>query len=471
MPLPQTSQTEQMIENNLNLLVIDDEKVIQDSLVGFLRDMGYPVIYAADGKEGLEIFKKNNVDIIITDLRMPGMDGLSVLKAAKELSGPVELIVMTAYGDMDSAIAAMRAGASDYILKPIKLKELIASLQRTGRYQNLKREKEFYRKKLKDVTTRHQEEFGLQNIIGESPAIRRVIDLTQKVWETDTTVFITGESGTGKELVAKAIHYGSKRKGHPFVGLNCASIHETLLESELYGHEKGAFTDAREMKKGHFELARGGTLFLDEIGDMSLQAQAKLLRSLEEKKIRRVGGQKEIDVDVRILSATNKNIKRLIEEDKFRKDLYYRLNVFQIEIPPLRERQSDIPLLADFFLKKFSRETGKEVVTVSEDALRILAAYPFYGNVRELKNLVERAVILSSGSKLLPKDFPSLNDSLNHSHPGLSEGSFELDNIEKDLIKKALYRANFSQVKAAGLLGISRYSLIRRLKKYNIGHG
>ncbi|MCK4486156.1 MAG: sigma-54-dependent Fis family transcriptional regulator, partial [Desulfobacterales bacterium] len=267
-----------MIENNLNLLVIDDEKVVQDSLVGFLRDMGYPVIYAADGKEGLEIFKKNNIDIIITDLRMPGMDGLSVLKAAKELSEPVELIVMTAYGDMDSAIAAMRAGASDYILKPIKLKELIASLQRTGRYQNLKREKEFYRRKLKDITTRDQEEFGLHNIIGESPAIRRVIDLTQKVWETDTTVFITGESGTGKELVAKAIHYGSKRKGRPFVGLNCASIHETLLESELYGHEKGAFTDAREMKKGHFELARGGTLFLDEIGDMSLQAQAKLLR-------------------------------------------------------------------------------------------------------------------------------------------------------------------------------------------------
>ena len=457
-----------MIENNLNLLVIDDERVVQDSLVGFLQDIGYPVIYAADGKEGLEIFKKNNIDIIITDLRMPRLNGLDLLKAAKRLSDSVEVIVMTAYGDMNSAIAAMRAGATDYILKPIKLKEVLASLQRTSRYQSLKREREFYRKKLKEITSRHEEEFGLQNIIGESPAIRSVIDLIKKLQETDTTIFITGESGTGKELVAKAIHYGSKRKGHPFIGLNCSSIHETLLESELYGHEKGAFTDAREMKKGHFELASGGTLFLDEIGDMSLQAQAKLLRSLDEKKIRRVGGQKEIDVDVRILSATNKNINLLIEGKKFREDLYYRLDVFEVKIPPLRERQPDIPLLSDFFLKKFSRETGKEVVRISEDALKILVAYPFPGNVRELKNLVERAVILSTGPELLPKDFPSLNDHSRQSASGLDEEDLKLDDVEKNVIEKALRSVNFNQVKAACLLGISRYSLIRRLRKYDI---
>jgi DNA-binding NtrC family response regulator len=460
-----------MIESNLNLLVIDDEQVVNDSLVGFLRDMGYPVIYAADGKEGLEIFKKNNIDIIITDLRMPGLNGLDLLKAVKRLSDSVEVIAMTAYGDMDSSIAALRAGASDYILKPIKLKELIASLQRTRRYQNLKREKEFYRKKLKHITTKQQEKFGLHNIIGESPAIRRVIELIRRVQETDTTVFVRGESGTGKELVARAIHYGSKRKGHPFVGLNCSSIHETLLESELYGHEKGAFTDARRMNKGHFEFAHGGTLFLDEIGDMSLKAQAKLLRSLEEKKIRRVGGQKEIDIDVRILSATNKNIKLLIEENRFREDLYYRLNVFEIEIPPLRERRSDIPLLTYYFVKKFSEEMGKEVTRVSEDTLKILALYPFSGNVRELKNLVERAVILCNGPELLPRDFHSLNDPSEQSKPGLSERSFKLDDIEKDLIKKALQRTNSNQAKAASLLGISRYSLIRRLKKYDIEYG
>ncbi|NVM22395.1 MAG: sigma-54-dependent Fis family transcriptional regulator [Desulfobacterales bacterium] len=458
-----------MIENNLNLLVIDDEKVVQDSLVGFLQNMGYPVIYAANGKEGIGIFKKNDIDIVITDLRMPGFNGLDVLKTVKGFSSSVEVILMTAYGDMDTAIAAMRAGASDYIVKPIKLNELIASLQRTARYQNLKREKELYREKLNQITAKHQEEFDLHNIIGESPAVRTVKELIRIVRATDTTVFIRGESGTGKELVAKAVHYGSKRKAYPLISLNCTSIHETLLESELYGHERGAFTDAKEMRKGQFELARGGTLFLDEIGDMSLQAQAKLLRSLEEKKIRRVGGQREIDIDVRIVSATNKDIERLIQENKFREDIYYRLNVFVIVMPPLRERKSDIPLLANFFLKKFSRETGKQVTGISEDALKILTAYSFYGNVRELKNLMERAVILCPGPEVLPKDFPPLNNQRRQFGLGLSERDFGLDRIEKDIIEKALRRVNFNQVKAASLLGISRYSLIRRLKKHNIG--
>ncbi len=453
----------------LNILVLDDERVFRDEIKEFLETDNFIVHLAAKPSVAFEILEQTEVDIIILDLKLPEMDGIAVLQKVKELYPDIEVIMITGHGDMDAVIQAMRYGAVEFFPKPFRLIDMKAAIQRTKRYINLSYKFKEVEHSYALVSKELRESVGYE-IMGTSKAIKQVVDLMTKVAKADSTsVLITGESGTGKELVARGIHYLSSRNNSYFHAVNCSAVPDSLFESEFFGHKKGAFTGANEEKIGWFEIANGGTLFLDEIVDMQQPMQSKLLRVLEDKKIRRIGSNNDISVDVRIIAATNQDLQKLLEENKFRNDLYYRLNSFEIAIPPLRERREDIPILLDYFLQLMSQKLNKKIPSVDSSVVKALTAYYFPGNVRELRNMVERALILSDGGKLSLKFFPGLpmvDDEIAIDHE--IEDLFDLDEAEKRLIVKALQKADYKKGEAALLLNITRQSLDRRLEKYGI---
>jgi DNA-binding NtrC family response regulator len=424
-----------------------------------LKDRGHQVTTAGSGQEALKLLGEEDYAAVLTDLRMKGMQGLELLSEIKRTNPDLGVILMTAFGSVETAVEAMKHGASDYLTKPVKKDELVRVVERIVRETALRREVSRLRREV-------HKEYSFHQILGKSKAIQAVFDLIRRVADSPTNVLITGESGTGKELVAKAIHYNSDRKDAPFVPVNCAAIPEPLLESELFGHMRGAFTDAKTDKRGLFEEAQKGTLFLDEISELPLMLQAKILRAIQEKEIRRVGATKPIAVDVRIIAATNLNLSDEVKAKRFRDDLYYRLNVIELKLPPLRERREDIPLLVDAFLRKCAASRGKQVKGVSEPALAMLMDYAWPGNVRELENIIERAVTLSRGDKILPEDLPPAVQGSRGDRRVLDEAAertLPLEAVEREYILKILDKMGGNKYQAAHALGIDRKTLYRKL--------
>lgn len=439
------------------ILVVDDEKNYLVVLEALLSEEGYEVLTTPNPSEALDIINHVDLDLVITDMKMPQMDGIVLLEKIKQINPNLPVIMMTAYGTIEKAVEAMKKGAFDYITKPFENEELKLNIRKAANMYHLLKEN-----KLLAQALYSQYQFG--NIIGKSKEMRAIFELIRKVSSTKATVLITGESGTGKELVAKAIHYNSPRKNRPFVSVNCGALAETLLESELFGHERGSFTGAIGMRKGRFELAHGGTLFLDEVSEMSPALQVKLLRVLQEKEFERVGGTRTIKVDVRIIAASNQDLKESIKKGTFREDLYYRLNVVHVHLPPLRERTEDIPLLVAHFLRKYTKEMKKGDIKVSERAFHRIYEYPWPGNVRELENAIERAVVLCEQGTIEAYHLP---ETLQDLSPGIKLPE-ALEKIEMQLIKQALVRTNYVQAKAARLLGITKSLLQYKMKKYNL---
>jgi len=445
------------MKKKAKVLVVDDEVIIRDSLRDWLTDANYQVFTAENGAQALEIIQQQGLRIVIADLVMPGMDGIELMKRAKEISPNVEVIIVTAYGSIPTAITAMREGAYDYIEKPFCPERAEILIDKLVEHQELIEENLSLHQKL-------EERYRFENIIAKSPKMQQVIEVIKVVARSNATVLITGETGTGKEVVARAIHSQSHRHGKPFVALSCAALPESLLESELFGHEKGSFTGAYAQKKGKFEVANRGTLFLDEIGEMSANIQVHLLRVLEEKEFTRVGGNEPIKVDVRVISATNRDMKQAIASGQFREDLYYRLNVVNIELPPLRERREDIPLLAQHFLKKFAVENQKEIAGFSPEATDFLLRYDWPGNVRELENTIERAVILAQNPVIEVADLTQQN--LMPAHP--ISPAISLKQVEKNHILNVLTETGGNYTEAARILGISRMTLYNKAKAYRL---
>jgi len=445
------------MKKKAKVLVVDDEVIIRDSLRDWLTDANYQVFTAENGAKALEIIQQQGLRIVIADLVMPGMDGIELMKRAKEISPNVEVIIVTAYGSIPTAITAMREGAYDYIEKPFCPERAEILIDKLVEHQELIEENLSLHQKL-------EERYRFENIIAKSPKMQQVIEVIKVVARSNATVLITGETGTGKEVVARAIHSQSHRHGKPFVALSCAALPESLLESELFGHEKGSFTGAYAQKKGKFEVANRGTLFLDEIGEMSANIQVHLLRVLEEKEFTRVGGNEPIKVDVRVISATNRDMKQAIASGQFREDLYYRLNVVNIELPPLRERREDIPLLAQHFLKKFAVENQKEIAGFSPEATDFLLRYDWPGNVRELENTIERAVILAQNPVIEVADLTQQN--LMPAHP--ISPAISLKQVEKNHILNVLTETGGNYTEAARILGISRMTLYNKAKAYRL---
>jgi two-component system response regulator AtoC len=439
----------------IKVLVVDDEAIVREALGDWLKDIDYQVFTAENGHKALEVIEKEKPGIMITDLVMPGMDGIELMKRAKAQQPNIEVIIITAYASIPTAITAMKEGAYDYIEKPFCPERAELLVKKLAEHQELIEENLSLRQKLED-------RYRFENIIAKSSKMQRVIEVIKVVAKSNATILITGESGTGKELVARAIHSQSHRRSKPFVAVSCAALPESLLESELFGHEKGSFTGAYAQKKGKFEFANGGTLFLDEIGEMSANIQVHLLRVLEEKEFTRVGGNEPIKVDVRVISATNKDLRKAIEKHEFREDLYYRLNVVNIELPPLRERKEDIPLLAGHFLHKFAVENRKEVTEFSPEAIEVLLAYDWPGNVRELENAIERAIILSKDSPIITADLPQENLSL----VGSASIGKNLKEVEKSHILNVLRETGENYSEAARILGVSRMTLYNKAKEY-----
>ena len=440
------------------ILVADDDRGHRETLEKILLREGYEVLPAEDGLAALDLLRKRSVHVLLADLKMPGMSGLELLKASKALYPEVEVIVITGYGGIEEAVLAMREGAYDFITKPVKRVGLLKAVNKALEKQALVQENL--------ALQRQVEELRKGDIIGTSPAMQRVLELIQQVAGSPATVLIQGESGTGKELIANALHRGSPRRNRPLVKVNCAALPETLLESELFGYEKGAFTGTVASKPGRFELAHGGTLFLDEVGDLSLATQAKLLRVLQEGEFERLGGTKTLKVDVRIVAATNQDLAQAIKEKRFREDLYYRLNVITITLPPLRERREDIPLLAQHFLTLYAKRNNKAITGFSREALDRIVDYPWPGNVRELENAVERAVVLSRDAIIDLDDLPE----------AIVGGAWEeraitiplgtpLEEVERRLIEETLRHAKGDKTLAAKLLGIASRTIYRRLKE------
>jgi two-component system response regulator AtoC len=449
------------------ILIIDDEENMLHMLKTILTKEGYKITTANNGKEGLKKNDDDSFSAILCDLRMPEMDGLSFLKAMKKKITDSTIIMMSAYGTTDSAIEAMKLGAYDYISKPFKPDEIILTLKKAEERERLREENILLKKEIK-------KDFGFENIITKNARLLQIFETIRKVSDYDTSVLIIGESGTGKELVAKAIHYSSKRSSKSFVAINCGAIPENLLESELFGYVKGAFTDAHQNKRGLFEEANGGTLLLDEIGELPSTLQVKLLRVLQEGEVRKVGDTKQIKLDVRILAATAKNLVQEVRADRFREDLFYRLNVIQIDIPPLRERKEDIPLLVSHFIKRYTTKHKLKVKTISSSALHLLLEHNWQGNIRELENAIERAVILSEGSRIdvstLPAYIKQLKPAEEEQIIGNDEYSIKKMNriMEEQLIKKALDKTNGNRTHAAKLLEISHPALLSKMKGFGI---
>ncbi|GAB6888231.1 sigma-54 dependent transcriptional regulator [Desulfothermus okinawensis JCM 13304] len=451
-----------------HILVVDDEKNYLILLDALLSEEGYEVTVMQDPEMALMYLKESEVDVVITDFKMPGINGQELLERVREIHPHLPVIIMTAYGSVDGAVEAMKCGAFDYINKPFSNDDLLLSVSKAVKMSDAYRKNRLL---LESIEENH----CIKKIIGVSSAIKELHILIKKVAATNANVLITGESGTGKELVARAIHYCSSRKNEPFIAINCTALNPGVLESELFGHEKGSFTGAIAQKRGKFELANGGTIFLDEIGEFPIELQPKLLRVIQEHAFERVGGIKTLKSDFRVIAATNKDLKKEVEEGRFREDLYYRLNVVNIQIPPLRERTEDIPLLAIHFLKKYSEENKKQIKGFTPDAMQLLTAYNWPGNVRQLENIIESTVVLTQSHEISAEDLPAelkdesrqfksavdmLPDNIN-----LSES---LEKIEAALIKRALVKSNFIQVKAAKMLGISKSLLQYKMKKYNI---
>jgi DNA-binding NtrC family response regulator len=445
------------MKKKAKILVVDDEAIIRESLRDWLSDVGHQVLTAENGPQALEIIRKEEPSIVIADLVMPGTDGIELMKNAKEISPNIEVIIITAYGSIPTAITAMRAGAYDYIEKPFCPERAELLVEKLVEHQRLLEENIALQQKL-------EEHYQFENIIAKSPRMQQVIEVIKVVARSNATVLITGETGTGKEVVARAIHSQSHRREKPFIAVSCAALPESLLESELFGHEKGSFTGAYAQKKGKFEAANRGTLFLDEIGEMSANIQVHLLRILEEKAFTRVGGNELIKVDVRVISATNRDMKAAVASGQFREDLYYRLNVVNIELPPLKERKEDIPLLAQHFLKKFTLENRKEITGFSPQATDFLLSYEWPGNVRELENAIERAVILAQNSLIGIADLPQQNLVL--AHPTSAPRNLKL--VEKSHILNVLTETGGNYTEAARILGISRMTLYNKAKAYEL---
>jgi Nif-specific regulatory protein len=449
------------------VLIVDDEQVQREMLEGFLAKQGYGVETAGSGAQALDRYKRSSFDLVLTDLRMPGMDGIQLLKELKRFNPEVMVVVLTAFGTVGTAVAAMKEGAYDYLTKPIDLDELLLLVQRAERELGLSREN-------RDLRDQLREKFKVDFIISASRGMEEALNLVKRAAPSSATVLILGESGTGKELIARAIHYSSPRADRPLVKVNCAALPENLLESELFGHEKGAFTGAVTRRVGRFEQADQGTIFLDEIGDLSPSLQSKLLRVLQEKEFERVGSGQTLKVDVRVVAATNRNLEEAIQKGTFREDLYYRLNVVTVFLPPLRERKEDIPPLIEHFLKKYSRENQKSIVSLSKEARDLLLNYNYPGNVRELENIVERTVVLSRGDTIMTQDLPlnlregKVEDLMKQAGKGRSLPE-TLEEIERLRITQALESSYGVQTKAADELGISERVLRYKMKKYGIG--
>ncbi|HHL39481.1 MAG TPA: sigma-54-dependent Fis family transcriptional regulator [Deltaproteobacteria bacterium] len=460
------------------IIVVDDEKSMRDFLEIMLKKEGYEVRTFDSGAAALDHFRTRRADVVITDLKMPGMSGVELLKGLKELDPQVLVIMITAYASVDNAIEAMKSGAYDYFTKPFNVDEIKLLIDKALRYRDLEKENRLLKKDLK-------ERFGFASMVGTSPRMKDVYSLITSVAPTKTNVFITGESGTGKELAARAIHYESPRRDKPFVAVNCGAIPENLLESELFGHQKGAFTGAAANKPGLAEMADGGTLFLDEVTELPLHLQVKLLRFIQERVVRRVGGTEDIAVDIRVISASNRDPAREVAEGRFRQDLYYRLNVITVNMPPLRERREDIPLLARHFVDKYARELDKAVTGISEEALELLSRHDYAGNVRELENIIERAVALETGGSVTAASLPpSLREegaARGRAVPGrasaapgaaieIPPGGIDLEKIvsdfEKTIVMEALEKAGGVKKKAAELLGLSFRAMRYKLSKY-----
>jgi len=440
------------------ILLVDDDRAHRTMLKAHL-DPDYEVIEADDGDRAVETVSERSVDLVLMDLRMERMDGIEALGRIRERRPSLPVIMITAYSSVESAVEAMKQGAFDYITKPVDADALKLTVARALRLERLEEENRILRERL-------GERFDFSRMIGNSPPMRAVFETLALVAPTDATVLIQGESGTGKELVANALHENSPRAGSPFVKVNCAALHENLLESELFGHEKGAFTGATEQRKGRFELAHGGTLFLDEIGDMSSATQAKILRVLQEGEFERVGGTRTLRVDVRVVAATHRNLREMVEAGGFRQDLYYRLSVVPIELPPLRDRGDDIVLLATHFLEHYAKKNRKTIRGFTPEAVRLLLRHDWPGNIRELQNAVERAVILCLGERISPHELPlSGKPPLRDAGPPPLRPGVTLKEMERELIRLTLEQAGGNRTRAAEMLGISRQTLLNRLKE------
>ena len=450
------------------ILVVDDEKNYLLVLETLLGGEGYQVLTASSGEEALRVLGEDEADLLITDMKMPGLDGVDLLASIKEQQPDLPVIMMTAFGTVDKAVEAMKKGAFDYLSKPFENDQMLLTIGRALKLGRLVRQNRLLQGQI-------SQRFGFSNLVGQSKAMRQVYGLVEKVAPTKATVLLTGESGTGKELIARAIHHRSLRRDEPFVSVNCSALPETLLESELFGHEKGAFTGAASARKGRFELANGGTLFLDEIGHTSLALQVKLLRVVQEMSFERVGGSRTLNVDVRLITASNRDLKAEVASGRFQEDLYYRLNVVHIHLPALKDRPDDIPLLAAHFLKKYQTELGRGELEFEPEALEALAAYPWPGNVRELENVIERAVVLTAVDRLRLSDLPAevRGSGLGQEDtaPFVASGTplpQAVELFEQHLIKLALKKANFVQARAAEMLGIGKSLLQYKLKKYDL---
>jgi two-component system, NtrC family, response regulator PilR len=451
-----------------HILVVDDERSMRELLAIVLKREGYDVLLAPDGRTALAALERGTVDLLISDIKMPDMTGIEVLRAAKGADPTVEAIMMTAFASQETAIEALRLGACDYLIKPFDVDELKLKVRERLESRRLRQENVLLKRAL---GTTHR----FHDIIGRSDVMLEVFRLVETIARTTSTVLITGESGTGKELVARAVHYHSLRRDRPFVALNCGALPETLLESELFGHMRGAFTGAETNKKGLVEAAERGTIFLDEIGEMSPMMQVKLLRVLQERRFRRVGGLEEIETDIRVIAATNQDLEKLVAEGRFREDLFYRINVIPVRLPPLRERREDIPLLAEHFLAKYTAQMQKALSGLSQEAMACLRQYDWPGNIRELENVIERAVALEATAVILPESLPAHVRGERRgpsSAVDLPDAGFDLEDhvrtIERSYLAEALRRAGGVQVKAAELLGMSFRSFRYYAKKYNL---
>ena len=480
-PTAKTASTDPAAEGATKprILIVDDEPSMRDMLRIVLRRDGFDVVLASNGAEAIAILEKERVDLLLSDIRMPDVGGVDVLRAAKGLNRDIIAFMMTAFASTDSAVEAMRLGAVDYFTKPFNMDELRLKVRQHIEAQRLKQENVLLKRAL---NTSHE----FCNIIGRSDAMLAVFKMIETIARTNSTVLITGESGTGKDLVARAVHYNSLRREHPFVALNCGALPETLLESELFGHMRGAFTGADANKKGLIEVAEHGTIFLDEIGEMSATMQVKLLRVLQDRRFRRLGGTEEVQADIRVIAATNQDLQKMVAENRFREDLYYRINVIHLHLPPLRERREDVPLIAEHFLTKYSEGIEKPVRSISREALDALTAYDWPGNVRELENAIERAVALEPTQVVLPESLPTQVrarsskpvgglDGQASQHgagmPELTEG-FDLEALGEEFyrhyIALALERTGGVQTRAAELLGMSFRSFRYYAKKFNL---
>jgi two-component system NtrC family response regulator len=451
------------------ILVVDDEINYLTVMQTLLGEAGYEVLTAPSAVEALKVAASSDLDLVLTDMKMPKMSGIELLDELNRLYPNLPVIIMTAYGTVEKAVTAMKKGAFDYILKPFKNEEILVTIAKALEHRHLILKNLFLNQEL-------DKKYGFPNIVGESRVMQEILELVKRVAQSRATVLVTGESGTGKELIARAIHQCSSRAAKSFISVNCAALTETLLESELFGHERGAFTHAVAMRKGRFELADGGTLFMDEVAEMSQALQVKLLRVLQEMEFERVGGARTIKVDVRVVAASNRDLKEEVEVGRFREDLYYRLNVVHLHLPPLRQRQEDIPLLAVHFINKYVQENLRDKTRVTPEALKLLIQYAWPGNIRELENVMERAVILCAHNTITPQDLPA------ELAPAATDSRLEIDRfipldtplpealdaIEEQMIRRALEKSGQVQVRAAELLGITKSLLQYKLKKYHL---